>query len=242
MQFPPLQSATLIRRYKRFLADIQLPNNEVITIHCANTGKMTGCGDKGDTIWYSDSKSTTRKYPCSWELTQLKNNEIVCINTHRSNQLTHEALQNKVIESLAMYDEIFPEVKYGEENSRIDFLLKANGQPDCYVEVKSVTLVKGTLGMFPDAVTTRGQKHLRELMLMKEQGHRAVVFFAGLHSGFDRFKVAEFIDPDYASLLKEAIKIGVEIYAYTCDFDFIDNIPSAIKLTQSVPCLDLQEK
>ena len=166
---------------------------------------------------------------------------MVCINTHRSNQLTHEALQNKVIEPLAMYDEIFPEVKYGEENSRIDFLLKADGLPDCYVEVKSVTLVKGTIGMFPDAVTTRGQKHLRELMAMKEQGHRAVIFFAGLHNGFDRFRVAEFIDPEYAKLLKKAIKAGVEVYAYACEFQFKDNIPTAIKLTHPVSCLDLKK-
>ena len=241
MQFPTLNSATLIRRYKRFLADVTLHNGEEMTIHCANTGKMTGCGEKGDTIWYSDSKSTTRKYPCSWELTQLPNGNIVCINTHRSNQLAHEALQNKVIEPLAMYDEILPEVKYGDENSRIDFLLKAEGLPDCYVEVKSITLVKGPVGMFPDAVTTRGQKHLRELMAMKALGHRAVIFFAGLHSGFDRFRVAEFIDPEYAKLLKEAINVGVEVYAYACKFTFEENIPTEIKLTHPVPCLDLEK-
>ena len=157
MQLPALQSAKLIRRYKRFLADIELPTGDVMTIHCANTGAMTGCGEKGDTIWYSHSDSQTRKYPHSWELTQLENGQLCCINTHRSNQLVFEALQNKQIKELAMYDEIYPEVKYGEENSRIDFLLKGEGLPDCYVEVKSITLVKGNLGMFPDAVTTRGQ-------------------------------------------------------------------------------------
>ena len=177
MQLPTLQSAKLIRRYKRFLTDIELPNGEVITIHCANTGAMTGCGEKGDIVWYSHSDSQTRKYPHSWELTQLANGQLVCINTHRSNQLVFEALQNKQIKELAMYDEIYPEVKYGEENSRIDFLLKGEGLPDCYVEVKSITFVKGTLGMFPDAVTTRGQKHVRELLAMKKQGHRAVVLF-----------------------------------------------------------------
>ena len=118
MQLPTLQSAKLIRRYKRFLTDIELPNGEVITIHCANTGAMTGCGEKGDTVWYSHSDSQMRKYPHSWELTQLANDQLVCINTHRSNQLVFEALQNKQIKELAMYDEIYPEVKYGEENSR----------------------------------------------------------------------------------------------------------------------------
>lgn len=238
MQLPSLQSARLLRRYKRFLADVELANGEVLTIHCANTGAMTGCGEKGDIIWYSTSDSQTRKYPHSWELTQLANGKMVCINTHRSNQLTLEALQNRRIKPLSEYSEILPEMKYGEENSRIDFLLKGEGLPDCYVEVKSVTLVKENLGMFPDAVTTRGQKHLRELMAMKKQGHRAVIFFAGLHDGFDRFKVAEYIDPDYANLLKQAIREGVEVYAYAGEFTFLQKIPTALSLTTPVPYID----
>lgn len=137
-----------------------------------------------------------------------------------------------------MYDEIYPEVKYGEENSRIDFLLKSEGLPDCYVEVKSITFVKGTLGMFPDAVTTRGQKHVRELLAMKKQGHRAVVLFAGLHDGFDRFKIAEFIDPEYDRLLKNAKSQGVEAYAYAGKFEISDGIPTALSLTESVPYID----
>ncbi|HHF5895225.1 TPA: DNA/RNA nuclease SfsA [Haemophilus influenzae] len=235
MQLPALQSAKLIRRYKRFLADIELPTGDVMTIHCANTGAMTGCGEKGDTIWYSYSDSQTRKYPHSWELTQLENGQLCCINTYRSNQLVFEALQNKQIKELAMYDEIYPEVKYGEENSRIDFLLKGEGLPDCYVEVKSITLVKGNLGMFPDAVTTRGQKHVRELLAMKKQGHRAVVLFAGLHNGFDCFKIAEYIDPEYDRLLKEAMEQGVEGYAYVGQFEISNEIPTALSLTESVP-------
>ena len=134
-----------------------------------------------------------------------------------------------------MYDEIYPEVKYGEENSRIDFLLKGEGLPDCYVEVKSITLVKENLGMFPDAVTTRGQKHVRELLAMKKQGHRAVVLFAGLHNGFDRFKIAEYIDPEYDRLLKEAMEQGVEAYAYAGKFEISNGIPTALSLTESVP-------
>lgn len=237
MQFPSLQSAILLRRYKRFLADVQLKNNEIMTIHCANTGAMTGCGESGDLIWYSTSDSTTRKYPCSWELTQLKNGNMVCINTHRSNQLVLEALQQKQIHELAMYDEILPEVKYGSENSRIDFLLRGKDLPDCYLEVKSITLVKNQIGMFPDAVTTRGQKHLRELMAMKKQGYRAVVFFAGLHNGFDCFKTAEYIDPEYAKLLQQAKQEGVEVYAYKGEFQFSQEIPTALSLTESIPIL-----
>ncbi|MDO4625727.1 MAG: DNA/RNA nuclease SfsA [Pasteurellaceae bacterium] len=234
MKLPDLQSAKLIRRYKRFLADIELANGEIMTIHCANTGAMTGCGTQGDQIWYSTSDSTTRKYPHSWELTQLPNGKLVCINTHRSNQLVFDALQHKQIKELAEYDEIYPEVKYGIENSRIDFLLKGKNLPDCYVEVKSITLVDGNIGMFPDAVTTRGQKHVRELLTMKKQGHRAVVLFAGLHDGFDCFKPAEHIDPEYARLLKQAMQQGVESYAYAGQFERQNEIPIALNLTHSV--------
>lgn len=237
MQFPPLKSAKLIRRYKRFLADVELANGEIMTIHCANTGAMTGCGTAGDIVWYSTSESATRKYPCSWEITQLQNGQLVCINTHRSNQLVQEALNNKVILELAMYDKILPEVKYGNENSRIDFLLQGENLPDCYVEVKSITLLKHNIGMFPDAVTSRGQKHLRELMEMKKLGHRAVIFFAGLHNGFDCFKVAEYIDPDYAALLKQAIIEGVEVYAYAGVFEKNNEIPTALSLSHNVPIL-----
>lgn len=184
MQLPPLQSATLIRRYKRFLADVQLDNGEMLTIHCANTGAMTGCGEAGDIVWYSHSDSQTRKYPHSWELTELKNGNMVCINTHRSNQLTLEALQNKQIKALAMYEQILPEVKYGEENSRIDFLLKGDGLPDCYVEVKSVTLVKNTIGMFPDAVTTRGQKTFTRINSNEKKRTSCRGLFCGLTQWF----------------------------------------------------------
>lgn len=234
MQLPPLQAAKLIRRYKRFLADVELEGGEILTIHCANTGAMTGCGEAGDIVWYSTSDSLARKYPHSWELTQLQNGQLVCINTHRSNQLTFEALQSKQIKELSMYDQILPEIKYGEENSRIDFLLKGDGLPDCYVEVKSVTLVNGNIGMFPDAVTTRGQKHLRELMAMKKSGHRAVVFFAGLHNGFDCFKTAAKIDPVYDKLLRQAMKEGVEVYSYAVKFEISHQIPTALSLTEAV--------
>ena len=235
MQLPELKAAKLIRRYKRFLTDVELPNGELMTIHCANTGSMTGCGSAGDTIWYSTSDSATRKYPSSWELTELANGQMVCINTHRSNQLVFDALQNKAIKELAMYDEILPEVKYGEENSRIDFLLKGEGLPDCYVEVKSITFVDGEWGMFPDAVTTRGQKHLRELVAMKKQGHRAVVLFAGLHDGFTKFKIAKHIDPKYDELFKWALEQGVEAYAYAAEFQKTFENRGALSLTEVVP-------
>lgn len=234
MQLPLLQSAILIKRYKRFMADVRLANDNEITLHCANTGNMTGCGLAGDKIWYSDSHSQTRKYPCSWEITEFPKQVFACINTHRSNDLTVEAIENGVIKELAGYSKLQREVKYGAENSRIDILLTAENKPNCYVEVKSITLMENGVGMFPDAETTRGQKHLRELMEMKAQGHRAVVFFCGLRNDFDRFTIAKHIDPTYAKLFKEAIAMGVEAYAYQCEFKLLKNCPSEIQLTKSV--------
>ncbi len=171
MEFEPaLQPATLIKRYKRFWLMLLLPSGEEITIHCANTGAMTGCATPGDTIWYSTSNNTKRKYPYSWELTQTTNGHFICINTLRANQLVAQALAEKHIPELSEYSVIKPEVKYGTENSRIDFYLTQNGLPDCFIEVKSVTLLENNQGFFPDAVTLRGQKHLRELMHIAKEG------------------------------------------------------------------------
>jgi len=213
-----LQSAKLIKRYKRFLADITLPNGEETTIHCANTGAMTGCAEPGDTVWYSTSDNAKRKYPFSWEVTHNQAKHYICVNTLRANQLVEEALQEGIVSELTGFTILQREVKYGDENSRIDFLASYPDAPDAYIEVKSVTLLENNQGYFPDAVTTRGQKHLRELMQMKEQGHRAVLLFAVLHSGIDDIAVADHVDPSYAKLLKEAAQVGVEIIAYKANF------------------------
>lgn len=239
MQFdPPLKSATLIKRYKRFLADIVLPNGEQTTIHCANTGAMSGCATSGDTVWYSHSDNPKRKYPCSWELTQTRQGHLICVNTIRANQLTVEAIQQQQIEELLGYDSLQTEVKYGQENSRIDILLRSPNRPDCYIEVKSVTLLAQPeenthlegQGFFPDAVTKRGQKHLRELMEIAQRGERAVLLFAVLHSGIEKVSQAHHIDADYSFLLKEAIKVGVEVLCYKAELD-----QHEIKLTTAVP-------
>ncbi|MBP2700603.1 DNA/RNA nuclease SfsA [Photobacterium lucens] len=211
----PLQAGKLIKRYKRFLADIELDNNEVRTIHCANTGAMTGCAEPNSTVWYSTSDNAKRKYPNSWELTQTLNNDWICVNTAQANRLVEEAIRNDVIDELTGYTSLRAEVKYGAENSRIDLLLESETRPPCYIEVKSVTLLgENRQGYFPDAVTTRGQKHLRELTEMVEQGYRSVLFFAVLHSGIDSVSVADHIDPIYAQLLKQAVKAGVEVICY----------------------------
>jgi len=209
-----LKSATLIKRYKRFLADVILADGNTTTMHVANTGAMTGCAEPEDTIWYSTSDNPKRKYPCSWELTQTKQNHFICVNTLRANQLAEEAILNGTITELQGFDELQREVKYGEENSRIDFLLTCDHKPDCYVEVKSCTLLEGDQGYFPDTVTTRGQKHLRELMNIVKNGDRAVLLFTVLHTGIKSFKVANHIDEKYADLLQQAINSGVEVLVY----------------------------
>lgn len=240
MQFPLLEPATLIRRYKRFMADVELKNGTQLTLHCANTGKMTGCSDPGDRVWYSNSHSTTREYPCSWELTQLNNNELVCINTHRSSGLAIEAIHNHLVPELEGYEHIVTDVKSGVDNSRIDVLLTNGPKPDCYMQVKSVTLVENHVGMFPDTETTRDQKHLSELITLREQGYRAIVFFCGLHEGITRFSPSKQNDPVYAALIKEAVAKGVEVYAYACEFKREDDRPVAMQLVRSVPCDNLK--
>ncbi|WP_193014840.1 DNA/RNA nuclease SfsA [Proteus sp. FME41] len=210
----PLQSATLLKRYKRFLADVVTPSGEEFTLHCANTGAMTGCATPGDTVWYSTSSNAKRKYPHSWELTQTQTDDWICVNTLRANGIIADAIEAGDIPELSEYEEIKREVKYGNENSRIDILLKSNHKVDCYIEVKSVTLLDNGIGYFPDAKTQRGQKHLRELTAIANSGLRAVLFYAVPHTGITEVTVAKEIDPDYASLLKEAHDAGVEILCY----------------------------
>lgn len=216
---PPLKQATLIQRYKRFLADIKLPCGKEKTIHCANTGAMTGCGSNGDIIWYSTSSNPKRKYPNSWEITQSSEGHKICVNTARANQLVIEAIKSNRVKELLGYQEIQTEVNYGIENSRIDILLKSENEPNCYIEVKSVTLLsEDGQGYFPDSVTTRGQKHLRELTEMAQSGSRAVLFFTVLHSGIEKVAPAHHIDAKYSQLLNYAIEHGVEVLCYKAEY------------------------
>ncbi|MCB1672255.1 MAG: DNA/RNA nuclease SfsA [Gammaproteobacteria bacterium] len=238
MEFSPrLQEGVLIRRYKRFLADVELAGGDVITIHCPNTGSMLNCQDSGSRVWYSTSDNPKRKYPCTWELVETHAGDRIGINTGRANSLVEEALRNRVITELQDYQHIQKEVRFGKERSRIDLLLStADGGgeralPDCYVEVKNVSLgMGGGLGVFPDAVTTRGQKHLRELMSVLEQGYRAVLFFCVQHSGVKRLSPADHIDPEYGRLLRQAAAAGVELLAYRASLS-----PEVIRLNESLP-------
>ncbi|KGK12734.1 DNA/RNA nuclease SfsA [Vibrio navarrensis] len=237
MQFQPkLQAATLQKRYKRFLADVTYQDGSIGTIHCANTGAMTGCATAGDTIWYSTSDNPKRKYPHSWELTETVHGELICVNTARANQLAVEAIENGWITELQNYDRLQTEVKYGSENSRIDILLSAHDKATCYIEVKSVTLLEPSepgQGYFPDVVTTRGQKHLRELTEMAQNGNRAILLFAVLHSGIEKVSAALHIDAKYSQLLKQAQKAGVEILCYKAE---ISN--TEIRLNSAIEFLD----
>lgn len=243
---PPLQSATLIKRYKRFLADVTLPNGEIKTMHCANTGAMTGCAEPGNQVWYSTSDNPKRKYPNSWELSVTPKGDTICINTAKANALVVEAIEQQKIPQLTGYNSLRTEVKYGSENSRIDILLEdpsaenpnhLNLDQPCYIEVKSVTLLQDELGkgrgFFPDAVTTRGQKHLRELIEMVESGHRAVLFFAVLHSGIEKVSSAHHIDSNYSQLLKQAKEAGVEVLCYKAKLS-----PQQIELDSIIEFID----
>ena len=210
-----LKTGVLIRRYKRFLADVRLSNGEEITIHCPNTGSMRNCQEPGSTIWFTQSQSKTRKYRHTWQLVETANGALVGVNTAISNGLVLEAIQRKVVSKLDGYSRIRTEVPYGRENSRIDILLEDKVQVPCYIEVKNVSL--GNLsgeGFFPDSVTIRGQKHLNELMSVRESGMRAVLFFCVQHTGVESVSPAQEIDPVYTELLREANAFGVEVMAY----------------------------
>ncbi|MCB5162940.1 DNA/RNA nuclease SfsA [Marinomonas algarum] len=214
MKFPStLIEGKLLRRYKRFLSDIELPNGEVVA-HCPNTGSMRRCQQDGARVWLSKSNNPKRKLGYTWELVEVDGEYLACINTGWPNKLVGEAIANNVIDELNGYSEQKAEVKYGE-NSRIDWLLTDAEGKKCYVEVKNVTLLESDGGgYFPDAVTERGRKHLFELLRMVQEGHRAVLFFCVSHEGINSVSPAAHIDKKYAEAFKSVIDQGVEVIAY----------------------------
>lgn len=237
MLFPsPLKSAQLLQRYKRFLADVIDGDKQQLRLHCANTGRMTGCAMPGDRVWYSCSSNSKRRYPYSWQLTETKAGHFVHVNTHTATAIVTEALIKQRIPELSGYDSISREVPYGQEHSRIDLLLRAAHRQPCYIEIKSVTLydpIRQT-GYFPDAVTLRGQKHIRELIALRQQGMRAVLFFLIQHSAITVCRVATHIDPVYSDLLHKAWQAGVEVLCYDTTIS-----PQHIELRRRIPfCLD----
>jgi sugar fermentation stimulation protein A len=208
----PLVEGRLLRRYKRFLADVELAGGEIITAHTANTGAMQGCSTPGSRIWLSKSDNPKRKCPYTWELVEGDAGTLVGINTQLSNRLVNEAITAERIPELQGYAKVRSEVRYGQENSRIDLLLESD--IPCYVEVKNVTLADQGIGYFPDAVSARGSKHLRELMGVVAAGQRAVIFFCVQREDVSEVRPADHIDAVYGRTLREALEVGVEAIAY----------------------------
>ena len=207
-----LTQGRLIRRYKRFLADVELASGEVITVHCPNTGAMNGCAEEGSRVWLSHSDSKTRKYPHTWELVETSNG-MACVHSARANKLVNEAFSSGLVPGFSAYPDIRTEVKYGR-GSRADLLLQGP-QGRVFVEVKSVTLCReGGQGLFPDAVSDRGRKHLLELRDVLDRDTRAIMFFCAMHEGIDRVSAAGEIDPRYRDTLAEVVEQGVEVLAW----------------------------
>ncbi|MBU2707747.1 DNA/RNA nuclease SfsA [Zooshikella marina] len=235
----PLKNGVLLKRYKRFLADIHLPCGNNLTLHCPNTGSMLNCAEPESRVWFSWSDNQKRKYPGTWELVEVQAEStdgkqakgLACINTGRANTVIYEAIQEGVINELEGYKNIRKEVKYGAEKSRIDLLLESDDKPSCYVEVKSVTLAVGRgWGLFPDAVSARGSKHLRELAAMCAEGYRAVLVFCVQNTLIEQVAPADHIDQAYGEALREAVAAGVEVYAYA-----VDITPQSLVLARRLP-------
>ncbi len=230
----PLIEGRLLRRYKRFLADVELAGGEVITAHTANTGAMTGCAEPGSHVWLSLSDNPKRKYPHTWELVEARPGVLAGINTQRSNALVAEAIAAGRVPALSGYSRLCHEVRYGEENSRIDLLLEFDAAPPCYVEVKNVTLVgagaEAGVASFPDAVSRRARKHLRELEGVVAAGRRGAIFFCVQRGDVRVVRAAEQIDPDYAAALRHAVAAGVEAYALAGEVT-----PQGIVLNRPLP-------
>ncbi len=214
-----LIEATLARRYKRFLADVVLPSGEVMTVHVANPGAMTGLDRPLSRVWLSDSANALRKYPHTWELVETdlgSGPEIVGVNTTQPHQLVADALAAGLIPELRNYPTVRREVKYGG-NSRVDFLLDDPTRRPCYLEIKNVHLMrKPQLAEFPDSVTVRGAKHMRELTGVLANGARAVLLFVIQIPSAERFAIARDIDPGYAAAFDRARAFGLEVLAWRC--------------------------
>ncbi|MBT3660444.1 MAG: DNA/RNA nuclease SfsA [Rhodospirillaceae bacterium] len=235
----PLLKGTLIKRYKRFMADVTLEDGSEVTAHCANSGSMLSVNDPGAEVWLSPAKNPDRKLKFTWEMIRIKR-ALVGINTQHPNGLVADAIEDGTITELQGFEKARREVKYGK-NSRIDILLgegeDALQGPRCYVEVKNVTmrrdLTKGAPAEFPDGVTARGAKHLVELSDMVKEGHRAVMIYLVQRGDADEMVIARDIDPTYGETLDKARKAGVEVLAYKCKLT-----SKSIRVTEPVAFLD----
>jgi len=230
VKFPQaLIEGRLIRRYKRFLADVQLPG-EVVTASCPNTGAMLGCAAAGSRVWLSEHDNAGRKYRHTWQIVEA-GEVLVGINTGLPNKLVEEAIVDGVIPELGGYATLRREVAYGEEASRVDFVLDGGRRKSCYVEVKNVTAaVKNGVALFPDCVSDRGSRHLRELMRIKAAGLRPVQLYCVQRADVGEVRPADAIDAEYGRTLREAIDAGVEVLAYRARVT-----PSEIRIEARIP-------
>ena len=228
-KLPPLIKGVLIKRYKRFLADVLLEKGEMVTAHCPNSGSMKGCADPGSEVWLSRSNNPKRKLKYTWELVKASGT-MIGINTQVPNKLVKNSIENGLIKELSGYDRIKPEIKTST-HTRLDLLLEKEGNYKCYVEIKNCTLVEDGMAMFPDAVTTRGQKHLDELDRLVSLGHRGVIFFLIQRMDAIEFKPADMIDSVYAEKLNKVVENGVEVISKDTIID-----KASIKIGRSIPC------
>lgn len=213
---PPLATGRLLKRYKRFLADIRTAHDEILTVHCPNTGAMLGCAEPDSEVWYSDSGNPQRKYRHTLEVV-CSHLGRVGVNTARANRLVEEAILERRIVELDGYEDLRREAPIPDSRGRFDFLL-SGPQPSCYVEVKSLTLAYADgLGAFPDAVSDRAVRHVEALARRVAAGDRAVLIFCVQHTGIDRVTAAEDIHPEYGAALRLALSGGLEVLAYGCD-------------------------
>ena len=225
---PALVEGHLLRRYKRFLADVRLEDGTEIVAHCPNTGSMRGCAIEGSPVWLSRASNPQRKHPFTWELVE---SEGVLIGVHPAlaNRVVESAIGRQAIPSLADYAELRREVRYGER-SRIDMLLTDPERPPCYIEVKSVTLAEDGVARFPDAVTTRGRRHLEELMAIVGEGKRAVSFHLVVRGDCAQLGTADTVDPEYGKTLRKARAAGVEVMAWQASV-----APEGIRVERELP-------
>jgi sugar fermentation stimulation protein A len=229
LAWPPLTAGTLIKRYKRFLADVELDDGRIVTAHCPNTGSMQSCSEPGRRVYLSAHDNPKRKYPYTWELIMMPDS-LVGINTLVPNRLVKHTVSQEGIPELAGYDEVYSEVRVGE-NTRVDLMLSGPGKAKCYVEIKNCTLVSDKIACFPDAVTARGLKHLQELSRQVGPHTRSVIFLFIQRMDADAFQPADAIDPAYGRGLRQAIAEGVELLAYDVHIDL-----EGIRLRHALPC------
>jgi sugar fermentation stimulation protein A len=229
LTWPPLVRGTLIKRYKRFLADVILENGTTVTAHCPNTGSMTDCCEPGRPVYLSVHDNPKRKYPHTWELIQMPDS-LVGVNTLVPNRLVKQAVQTGQVAELTGYAEVRSEVRMGAR-SRVDLMLQDDKRGTCHVEIKNCTMVRNGRAYFPDAVTTRGLKHLHELAALVSKRNRSVMFYLIQRMDAEEFRPADPIDPAYGEALRQAVAQGVEILAYDVHIDL-----RGIRLNRRRPC------